>query len=278
MMNNKLCFYAPPFPRIKSYYDLIDVAAEYGLRAVEGFSCFEFEAPDENKAMKIREYADGKNIIFPCFSVFTKSAADRDGVERLKKYARIAKIMGSPYLHHTIVGEFQNSKKVLPYQKDLFKAGVEAVREIYDYADSIGIKTIYEEQGYIFNGIHNFGEFLETVDREVGVVADFGNIYESKDDLIEFLKAFAHKVVHVHLKDVILSDSNDDGNGFESLSGKYMYEAEFGKGIVDLEAAIVILKNVGYDGYYGLEFSASENDSPIISNSISRITEILLNP
>lgn len=275
MMNKKLCFYALPFPRVKSYYDMIDVATEYGLTAVEGFSCLEFETPDENEAMKIREYADRKNIVFPCFSVFTKLASDRDSVEILKKYARIAKIMGSPYLHHTIVGEFQNSMKVLPYKEDLFRTGVEAVREIYDYAESIGIKTIYEEQGYIFNGIKNFGEFLETVDREVGVVADFGNIYESEDNLIDFLKAFAHKVVHVHLKDVILSDNNYDGNGLDSISGKYMYEAEFGKGIVNLKDALGILKSVGYDGYYGLEFSASENDSPIISKSIKLIEETL---
>ena len=272
-MNKKMCFYCPPFPRVKSYYDMIDVAAEYGLTAVEGFSCLEFEFPDEDVAMRIREYADSKNIIFPCFSVFTKSATDN--VEKLKKYARIAKIMGSPYLHHTIVGEYQNSAKVLPYKEELFRTGVEAVREIYDYAESIGIRTIYEEQGYIFNGIKNFGEFLETVDREVGVVADFGNIYESEDDLIDFLKAFAHKVVHAHLKDVILCDNNYDGNGFDSISGKYMYEAEFGKGIVNLKDAIGILKNAGYDGYYGLEFSASENDSPIISKSIKLIEETI---
>lgn len=274
-MNKKLCFYSPPFPRVKSYYDMIDVAGEYGLTAVEGFSCLEFEIPDEDTAMRIREYADSKNIIFPCFSVFTKLASSRDNIDKLKKYVRIAKIMGSPYLHHTIVGEYQNSKEVLPYKEEFFRTGVEAVREIYDYAESIGIRTIYEEQGYIFNGIKNFGEFLETVDRAVGVVADFGNIYESGDDLIDFLKAFAHKVVHVHLKDVILSDSNYDGKGFDSISGKYMYEAEFGKGIVNLKDAIGILKSVGYDGYYGLEFSASENDSPIISKSIKLIEDAL---
>ena len=275
IMNKKLCFYTPPFPRVKSYYDMIDVAAEYGLTAVEGFSCYEFETPDENAAMKIREYADSKNIIFPCFSVFTKLASDKGSVEMLKKYARIAKIMGSPYLHHTIVGECQNSEQVLSRKDDLFRTGIEAVREIYDYAESIGIKAIYEEQGYIFNGIKNFGEFLEKVDREVGVVADFGNIYESEDNLIDFLKAFAHKVVHVHLKDVRLSDTNYDGQGFDSTSGKYMYEAEFGKGIVNLKDAIGILKDAGYEGYYGLEFSASENDSPIIAQSIKLIEDAL---
>ena len=56
--------------------------------AVEGFSCLEFESPDEDVAMRIREYADSKNIIFPCFSVFTKSASD--SVEKLKKYAKIS--------------------------------------------------------------------------------------------------------------------------------------------------------------------------------------------
>lgn len=270
-MVKKLCFYAPPFPKTKSYYEMIDLAVEYGLTAVEGFCQYEFEDPDENTAMKIREYADSKNIIFPCFSVFTEYASDRENIERLKKYANIAKILGSPYLHHTIVGECECSK-VLPYKEELFRSGVQAVREIYDYCESIGVKAIYEEQGYIFNGVKEFGYFLESVDRPVGVVADFGNIYMSKDDLLEFLKAYAHRVVHAHIKDVVLSDKKGNGKDLESLSGKYMNEVEIGKGIVDIKEAIKILKNAGYDGYYGLEFSASEDNSPIISESI-RIIE-----
>jgi len=270
-MTKKMCFYTPPFPGIKSYYDMIDAAVKHNLTAVEGFCFFEFQNPDIEEAKKIKEYADSKNITFPCFSVFVNFAADKENVAKLKGYADVAKILGSPYLHHTIVGEFADPNKVLPYKEELFNKSVEAVREIYDYAQSIGVKAIYEEQGYIFNGIEGFGRFLDEVNRDVGVVADFGNIYESGDDLLDFIKAFGDRVVHAHIKDVTISDTNEDGRGFDTLIGKYFYEAEVGKGDVKIKEAIDLLKKAGYDGYYGLEFAANDDNSPLIEQSIKLI-------
>ncbi len=274
-MTKKMCFYTPPYPGIKSYYDMIDTAVKYNLNAVEGFCFFEFQNPDIEEAKKIKEYADSKNITFPCFSVFVNFAADKENVAKLKGYADVAKILGSPYLHHTIVGEFADPNKVLPYKEELFNKGVEAVREIYDYAQSIGVKAIYEEQGYIFNGVEGFGRFLDEVNRDVGVVADFGNIYESGDDLLDFIKAFGDRVVHAHIKDVTISDTNEDGRGLGTLTGKYFYEAEVGKGDIKVKEAIDLLKKAGYDGYYGLEFAAKDDNSPLIEDSIKLINSWL---
>lgn len=271
----KICLYSPPYPRVKSYYDMIDMASDYGFNALECLSILEFETPDIDEAKRLREYADSKNVIIPCFSAFAKLAYGAENIERLKKYADIAKIMGSPYLHHTIVGEFADKQKVLPLRDEHFKNGVLAVREIYDYAESIGIKTIYEEQGYIFNGIKGFGEFLTTVERNVGVVADFGNIYESGDDFLSFVKAFADKVVHAHIKDVCVTDDNTDARGLQTLNGKYMFEVPVGTGIVDMKEAVKLLKNAGYDGYYGLEFSAKQDDSPTMSEGIKFVESLL---
>ena len=273
-MSIKLCLYSPPFPGTKSYYEVIDLAVKYGLSGVEGFCQYELATPDTDAAKRIREYADSRNIIFPCFSVYALYAADKDTTEMMKRYVDVAKILGSPYLHHTIVGECEHMDKVMPYKEELFENGVRAVREIYDYCESIGIKAIYEEQGYIFNGIEEYGRFLEAVDRPVGVVADFGNIYESKDSLSDFLKAYGHRAVHAHIKDVVLTADNPDGTGLESMTGKYMHEAEVGKGIVDIKEAITMLKSFGYDGYYGLEFSAKENNSTYIADSIKLIQSL----
>ena len=270
-MSNKLCFYTKPFPGIKSYYDMIDAAAEYQLYAVEGLNHFELEIPDIEEAKKIREYADKKHVVFPCFSAFVQFAAERDTVKRLKAYAEVAKILGSPYLHHTIVGECKAPDKVMPYKEELFAKGTQAVREVYDYAESIGIKAIYEEQGYIFNGVKEFGRFLEQVDRNVGVVADLGNIYQSGDDVIAFIKAHGNRVVHVHIKDVTLTDANPTGGGLKTLAGKYMHPAEVGAGDVKIKEAIRLLENMGYDGYYGLEITLDDANPEYIQKSIQQI-------
>ena len=120
----KICFYSPPFPRVKSYYDMIDMASSYGLNAVEGLSILDFANPDIEFAKKIREYADSKNVTFPCLSIFIRNINEDNNVERLKKYAEFAKILGSPYLHHTIIGEFANPDNVLPYRDELFKKSI----------------------------------------------------------------------------------------------------------------------------------------------------------
>ena len=276
-MNKKICLYTPPFPRIKSYYDMIDTAVEYNINAVEGFNMFEFELPNIEEAKKIKEYADSKNVIFPCFSVYANLVGEDSDemISRLKGYADVAAVLGSPYLHHTIACEFSNPDNIIPYKDELFKVGVSAVREIYDYAQSLGVKTIYEEQGYLFNGVEGFGRFLDEVDREVGVVADFANIYQAGDDISEFINAYAHRFVHAHIKDITLTDTNPTGLGLKTLADKYMNEAQIGKGIVNISKTIEQLKNAGYDGYYGIEYAASDDSSTVVDESIRLISSLL---
>jgi len=119
---SKLCFYTPPFPHVKSYYDMIDTSVQYGFDSLEGFCCFEFATPDVEAAKRIKEYADSKNIKFSCFSVFTHFAAGEENIKKLKGYADVAKILGSPYLHHTIVGEFADSSRFCPTKMSFLRA------------------------------------------------------------------------------------------------------------------------------------------------------------
>ena len=264
-MNEKISFYAPPFPTIQSHHEKIDAAKKYGLSAVEALNDYEFIIPDKEYALKLKNYADERNVVCPCFSVFANFAGSdyQEVIDKVKKYAEIAKILGSPYLHHTIVSDYTNPDSIIPYKKEYFDKGVNAVREIYDYAESLGVKTIYEDQGYVFNGVEGFGNFIAEVNRDVGVVADFGNIYQSGDGITEFVEAFIDKICHVHIKDVFISDENNDGKGLKTINGKYMYETKLGKGNVDFKGAIKLLKQIGYSGYYSIERGISE-DNPIL--------------
>lgn len=277
-MNSKICFYTPPpFPGIKTYNDMIDTAVKYEVSGIEGFCNLDFENPDIEAAKRVREYADSKGIKFPCFSVYINVVGEDadEMVERLKGYADVAKILGSPYLHHTIANDFSNPDNVLPYKEELFKKGIESVRKVYDYAESIGIRTIYEEQGYLFNGVKGYERFIDTVDRNVGVVADFANIYQAGDEILDFVKKFGDRVVHAHIKDITLTDTNETGEGLKTLKDQYMNEAEIGKGIVDIKGTIDILKKAGYNGSYGIEYGAPEDDSPTIKNALDYIDSLL---
>ncbi len=272
-MHEKITMYSPPFPRLKSYIDVIDLACEFGVKSVEPFCMFEFENPDVEKALKVKKYADEKGVVFPCISVYT-TIVDKDmkvEAERLKRFADVAEILGSPYLHHTIVGEVKNPRKVLSRRDELMKAGIEFVREIYDYAREKNIRTVYEDQGFIFNGVDGFGEFIDKVERNVGIVADFGNICQAGERIEDFIKAFHEKIVHAHIKDMVVSE--DSSSGSPTLDGKFMKSVEIGTGSIDCKAVINLLKSYGYDGYYGIEYAVTEDDSPVIERVFNMVND-----
>lgn len=276
-MNNKISIYSRPYPRNKTYFDVIDTALECGIESIEGFNMLDFSVPDTEAAKKIKDYADEKGIKFSCFSVYINLVGDdrRERIEELKGYVDVAQILGSPFIHHTIANAFNEPQNVVPHRELFFKRGIEAVREIYDYAEKKGVKAIYEEQGYVFNGIDGYRKFLEEVDRNVGVVADFANIYQCGGSPLEFIEQFGDKVVHAHIKDIVLKNTNDDFMGLENLDGTYMYESPIGEGCIEIKRAIDLLKSKGYDGYYGVEYGAGDDDSPLFIKGLELIDKFL---
>ncbi len=274
---NKLGFYVKPFKEIESYFDLIDLAVEYGHSSLEALSIMEFETPDLEKAQKVRDYADSKNIKFCCISAFfdfTKEDYD-EAMERLKKYAQIAQILGSPYLHHTVLAEFEDPARVLAERDKFFEIGIRAVREIYDYAKPLGVQTIYEDQGFIFNGVKGLGALLENADRDIGLVVDFGNIAQSGDEVTQLLRAYPDKVRHVHIKDVRVTDEPLSEGSLPTINNKYMTEVKLGTGDVRLKEALSILKEIGYNGYMSAEFPAPNGNGEEMKECFALIAEYL---
>ena len=197
-MNKKIAIYSAPYPGLESYCDMIDFASEVGVNALEGFCHFELSSPDIEAAKRIREYADKKNVTCPCFSVFADIYHDdpAEKTEWLCRFADVAKILGSPYLHHTVIGDCFDHPGVLAKKEELFESGLKLVRDVTDYAASIGIGTVYEDQGFVFHGVEGFGRFLGEVDRPVGVVADTGNVFQTGDTIADFVSAFGSRVKH----------------------------------------------------------------------------------
>ncbi len=274
-MRNKLCFYMAPLPSIKSYYDMLDMSAEYGFDKIEGFCMLDFSEPDIEAAKKIRKYADSLGIGFSCFSVYINLVGDdrEEQLSRILRYADVAKELGSPHLHHTIAADFLNRDEVLGNRELYFERGIETVRTVYDYCESIGIKAIYEEQGFVFNGVDGYARFLDTVGRDVGVVCDFANICQSGERIAGFIKRFGKRIVHVHIKDAIFSDVQSD-TAYPIIGGGFMQETEIGKGDIDIEGAIKLLSEFGYNGYFGIEYQSPDNKKERIDNAVSYINSI----
>lgn len=276
MNAHKIAFYSIPFPGIDSYYKLIDCAVAHGLSAIEGFCYLELTEPDMEAAQRIREYADSQGIRFCCFSVFAdivqEDAAEQ--IERLKRFADVAAALGSPFLHHTAITS--NDPQILeePTYQQLFDRGIAGIREIFDYAAAKGVRAIYEDQAFIFNGVDGIEKLLNAVERDIGLVADFGNIHQADETILPFIRRFADRIVHVHLKDMKPAEA-DTPMALLTRQGHWIAEVEIGQGTVDFTQALALLRENGYNGYYALEYSAPTDDSDAIDNALKTVANWL---
>lgn len=273
---HNIAFYSLPFPYIDSYTKLIDCAVEHGLSAIEGFCYLELTEPDIEAARRIREYADSRSIRFCCFSVFAdivqEDAAEQ--IKRLKRFADVAAVLGSPFLHHTAITS--NDPQILkePTYQQLFDRGVAGIREIYDYAATKGVRAIYEDQAFIFNGVDGIGKLLNAVDRDIGLVADFGNIGQADETIVPFIRRYADRIVHVHLKDTKPATA-DTPMALLTRQGYWIAEVEIGQGTVDFTQALALLRKNGYNGYYALEYGAPEDNSDAIDKALKTVANWL---
>ena len=145
---------------------------------------------------------------------------------------------------------------------ELMDVAVSAALEINDYAAKRGVRTLCEDQGYIVNGVKNYGEFMKRTDGKIGVLLDFGNITFYDESAVDFYAAFPD-IKQIHVKDMKATNEPLDWSSYKTVGGRYVTGCAFGEGDVDMERLAVMLKERGYGGYYSLEFNTLENDAEV---------------
>ncbi|MEA4890325.1 MAG: sugar phosphate isomerase/epimerase family protein [Clostridiaceae bacterium] len=276
----KLGLFSLPNPTM-TYREAVDYALSMGMDAIEPYCDREFAEPDTDAAHRLAEYAAERNMKICCFSMAVNVAA-RDNaaeIERLKKYAEVAAALGSPFLHHTLLPDLTHRQERVPFS-DLLKRAVRSVREVYDYAEQLGVKCVYEDQGYSFNGCERFERFLEAVDRNVGIVADLGNIYFVGENPAAFVGRFAPLIVHVHAKDYLFkagSQGNPGARWSMTRDGDFLRDTIMGHGLVPFEQVFRILIRAGYQGTFSLEYNGVEDALPAISQSVENLRRLYEN-
>ena len=245
-----------------TFREAVDYAERLGIDAIEPYPRGEFAQPDVEAARRLADYAGERGIGICCFSMGANivTGDTAAAVERLKRYADVAAALGSPYLHHTLYPELNFSICALPFRQALDRA-VRGVREVYDYAEQLGVKCLYEDQGFYFNGVERFDDFLGEVNRNVGVVADLGNIFFAGETPEAFVARFAPLVRHVHVKDYLRKDSRWPSPGagwYIARDGGYLRGTVIGHGAVNFQRVFGILRATGYEGYYSMEYDGVE--------------------
>ena len=245
-----------------TYAQAVDYAKSCGIAAIEPYCDREFNLPDVEAARRLADYAGKQGIAICCFSMAVNVAAADNAaeIERLKRYADVAAALGSPFLHHTLMPNLTHDFDRVPFSTFLSRA-VQSVREVFDYAEQVGVKCVFEDQGFIFNGCERFDRFLDAVDREIGIVADLGNILFVGERPEAFVGRFAPYIDHVHVKDYIYQagrGAKPDAYWLTTRDGDYLRDTIMGHGIVNFEQVFRILLQAGYQGMYSLEYCGPE--------------------
>jgi sugar phosphate isomerase/epimerase len=268
--------------REKNIPDTISYLKERGLSGVE----FIFSGKDPSKdlvgniytAQKLREAFNKEGIDVCCYSAYC-DVYDKDEIPAALTRIEIAAALGSPFFHHTLIPQMsfpidpEDFEQRLPYTLDV-------AEKIANHAEKHGLTVLYEEQGRYFNGVKNFGAFFNEMKKRcpnVGVCADFGNIFFAGETPEQFIEAFINDIKHVHIKDYHLKTFDECATAPEGWSLAkigYTSHAMIGEGIVDLEKCLDPLKKSGYDGFYSFEMCHPVPIDEGIRHATSTLTKI----
>lgn len=249
-----------------------DIARELGCEAVElidicGRPSF---VSDAERAEKYREVLASRGLGVACYSVAVDLIRPEEpeydseaALEYIFHSARMAKALGSPFLHHTLIKNFRYDPR--SYERDfdtvLEKLLPYAIR-VADECERLGLTVLYEPQGLYFNGRERFGKFyseMKRLGKRVGVCGDMGNSLFCDWRPENFYATMIDEIKHVHVKDYQLPAVAPEGRRvYRSMGGQSITACPFGEGDVDLGLCFDLLREIGYDGALSLEGEYSD--------------------
>lgn len=268
----KLGFFSPP-RGVADITSCIDYSKKYDFKYIEAYSGSKefngqlpFEAWVEN-AKKLKAHADENGMKFSCFSSGACLVGEQREyfIDHLKKCAVICEILESPYLHHTLypVKAYTAQMEIITNEK--FNEAVSGAQIVSDFAADHGVMTVYEDQGIWLNGVEHFERFLNAMNRDIGVVADLGNIYFVDEEPESFVGRFMPYIKHVHLKDYLKKPGNgqNPGPGWHvTRDGNYLRDVMIGHGVVEFQKIFTMLLRANYDGAFSFESFSLESYHP----------------
>jgi len=246
-------------------FDCVAKAKEIGFDAIEftdlcppeGTSREKFAADLKAEAdrvgIEIFNYAVGSNLVYESEEEFRKTT------DEVKKQLDIAKILGVKIFRHDATFDLKGEKS---FDLALPKL-VRCIREITEYAQTLGIRTMIENHGYICQDSDRVERLYNAVNHEnFGLLVDMGNFACVDEDCALAVSRVGRYAFHLHAKDFLFKSyyEADDENGFfPTRACNKLRGAIIGNGIVPVKQCIAIMQRHGYTGNIALEFEGKED-------------------
>lgn len=245
-------------------FDAIRYVKEIGCDAVE-FT--DLKAPagksPESFAGELRNACEKAGLSVSCYAVFADFLNTPAEAERVKGAVDIARILGAPCLRHDASwGIREGSPQGCRTYRDAIALIAPAIREVTEYAATLGIRTACENHGYFFQDSRRMEKLVRAVNHpNFGLLVDIGNFLCADEPVLQALPTVMPYAVHVHAKDFLRKSGTErrpDDAWFPTRGGDFLRGTILGHGVVPAVQALAFIKGSGYDGTVSLEFEGLE--------------------
>lgn len=172
----------------------------------------------------------------------------------------------------------------------IYMNNAEEVDQAFQYAQHAGLKMIvavpqhellpqvesWVKKTNLMVAIHNHGPGdklyaspedifarIRNLDQRVGMCMDLGHVVRINQDPVPLINRYKTRLYDVHLKDV--DQKTADGNSIE-----------IGRGVIDMPAILMALKNINYSGALSFEYEKDALDPiPGLAESVGYVRGIL---
>lgn len=181
--------------------------------------------------------------------------------ERIKRQIDVAKVLGAYGVRHDHAWRFTDPRR--KNWRDALDVIVPPIRDVAEYAASLGIRTMSENHGRMFQEGSRMEELVRAVNHDnYGILVDIGNNVCVDADPLHGVAIMAPYCMHVHAKDFLFKPGNvtDPGMGWGRTShGNYIRGTVAGHGIICFPQTFQILREAMFDGVISLEFEGVED-------------------
>ena len=136
-----------------------------------------------------------------------------------------------------------------------------AMRQIAEYGEKLGIMTMSENHGLIFQDYDRVEKLYDAINHpNYSLLIDIGNFLCADVDNVMCVSRLAHLASHVHLKDFIKVGFHEDHEGcFATRACNYLKGVAVGDGDAQTAQCLAILEKAGFDGYADIEYEGHED-------------------
>ncbi len=226
----------------------------------------------EKKGLQIVGYCTGANLLQ---GTLKEEEAE---IERVKREVDVAARLGVKNMRHDVMYGFPKNWKGPKTLNAVLKGVVPAIREIADYAATLGVKTSLENHGFYMQGPDRVEKLLKTVNHpNYGLTIDLGNFLCVDADPVAAVKQLAKYAIHAHIKDFHVKPKTQipTMGWFMTPTKIALRGAIVGHGCIDLASSLKHLKKAGYKGWLSLEFEGIEEPTFAITEGLKEAQRLL---